>query len=234
MAVVILASKSPRRRELLAEAGYTFEVRPPRESAECGVSSGESAPQFVAQQAYQKAADVASRTDSGVVVGCDTVAECGGRILGKPADEADARRMLETLRGSDHRVWSGLCVWKVPGSRPDVRVAVTTLRMDWLSDDQIADYLASGGVEREGRRVRIPGSPRMGPRRGREQVQRGGAADGVAGRNALGHLSAHANGSPALSAVAGPYGNRLDKGFPGAPPAWLSLVSPQNRNSMIP
>ncbi len=144
MAVVILASKSPRRRELLAEAGYTFEVRPPRESAECGVSSGESAPQFVAQQAYQKAADVASRTDSGVVVGCDTVAECGGRILGKPADEADARRMLETLRGSDHRVWSGLCVWKVPGSRPDVRVAVTTLRMDWLSDDQIADYLASG------------------------------------------------------------------------------------------
>ncbi|MGO8748861.1 MAG: Maf family protein [Thermoguttaceae bacterium] len=144
---IILASGSPRRRELLAEAGYLFEVRRPRETAECGVCSAESPAELVARLAYQKTSDVATGVDSGIIVGCDTVAECHGRILGKPRDETDARQMLELLRGREHRVWSGLCVWKVPEGRPDVRVACTVLRMDVLSDAQIADYLASGAWE---------------------------------------------------------------------------------------
>ena len=141
---LILASRSPRRRELLSEAGYRFEVMEPAEEAECETSRGENAPQLVARLARQKAADVARRVDCGVIVGCDTVAECDGRILGKPADQPDARRMLETLRGREHRVLSGVCVWRKPGGEPIVRVEVTTVRLNPLTDSQIDEYLASG------------------------------------------------------------------------------------------
>ncbi len=141
---LILASRSPRRRELLSEAGYRFEVIPPGDEAEDDVSAGEDPAQLVARLAYQKAADVARRVEAGVIVACDTVAECGGRVLGKPADEADARRMLHALRGREHRVLSGLCLWRVPGGKPRVRVAITTLRLDPLADAEIDDYLASG------------------------------------------------------------------------------------------
>jgi septum formation protein len=145
--VLILASRSPRRRELLAEAGYRFEVRPPDDSAESGISGSESAAELVARLARQKAASVAGRVDRGWIVGCDTVAECEGEILGKPCDEASARRMLETLRGRRHRVFSGLCVWHQPAGKAKVEVEVTTLRMDPLSDAQIDEYLASGAWE---------------------------------------------------------------------------------------
>jgi septum formation protein len=146
-AKLILASRSPRRRELLAEAGYGFEVVVPSAAAECGVCSGEGPAELVARLAYQKAADVAGRIDRGLVLGCDTVAECQGRILGKPADRADARRMLQSLRGQEHRVWSGLCLWPVPGGKPQIQTAVTTLRMDPLAESQIEEYLAGGQWE---------------------------------------------------------------------------------------
>ena len=144
---LILASRSPRRRELLTAAGYQFAVVPPAESAECGLCSGENPAQLVARLAHQKAADVARRVDNAVILGCDTVAECNGQILGKPEDEAHARQMLEALRGREHRVFSGLCVWPVPNGEPLSRVATTTLRMDLLSDEQLDDYLASGQWE---------------------------------------------------------------------------------------
>jgi septum formation protein len=144
---LILASQSPRRRELLTAAGYRFEVVLPSESAECGVCSGENPAQLVARLACQKAADAAQRVSEGLVLGCDTVAECDGRILGKPRGEEDARQMLETLRGRDHRVFSGVCLWEVPGARRQVRVDVTRLRMDPLTDTEIEEYLASGAWE---------------------------------------------------------------------------------------
>jgi septum formation protein len=141
---LILASRSPRRRELLAEAGYAFEVFPPAESAECGICSGEGPAELVVRLAYQKAADVARHFPSGLILGCDTIAECGGQILGKPNDEEHARQMLEMLSGREHRVYSGLCLWKLPGREPRIRVAITRLRMDSLSGPQLDDYLASG------------------------------------------------------------------------------------------
>jgi septum formation protein len=144
---LILASRSPRRRELLTVAGYPLEVHPPSEAAECGVCSGETPSQFVARLAYQKAADVARRIGQGLILGCDTVAECQGQILGKPADEGHARTMLKTLSGREHRVLSGLCLWQLPGGEPAVRVAVTTLRMDQLTAEQLDEYLASGQWE---------------------------------------------------------------------------------------
>ena len=140
---LILASRSPRRRELLAEAGYRFDVCPPRHGIESALSAGEDPAELVARLAYQKAADVATRVSSGLILGCDTVAECDGRILGKPEDDQDARRMLETLRGRKHRVLSGVCLLRQPEGTSTVRVDATLLSMDRLSDLQIDEYVAS-------------------------------------------------------------------------------------------
>jgi septum formation protein len=151
---LILASGSPQRRRLLAEAGYVFEVRPPREHVECGICSSGGPAALVTELAMSKALDVAAQLKEGgasleptlVILACDTVAECGGEILGKPVDEAHARQMLELLRGSVHRVYSGVCTWRAfdAASSPDVRLALSELRMDAIADREIDDYLASG------------------------------------------------------------------------------------------
>ena len=147
MPKLILASRSPRRRELLSDAGYRFEVRAPAEASEDALGSGESPAGLVARLACQKAADVARQVPEGWIVGCDTVVECDGGILGKPSDREHARRMLRTLSGRLHRVLTGVCLWKRPGDERQVRVAVTTLRMDPLSAEQIEEYLAGGQWE---------------------------------------------------------------------------------------
>jgi septum formation protein len=144
---LILASSSPRRQQLLAEAGYPFVVVSPHDSAECGICSRETPPEMVARLAYQKGADVALRTESGMVVACDTVAECCGQILGKPKNVDHAREMLQLLSGREHRVYSGLCVWPRPGSEHHVQVDVTRLVMDSLTPSQLEDYLQTEAWE---------------------------------------------------------------------------------------
>jgi septum formation protein len=144
---LILASRSPRRRELLAEAGYDFQIDPPASPDECGVCSREGPPALVARLALEKAADVAQRHHQGIVVACDTIAECQGQKLGKPLDEGQARQMLRLLSGREHRVYSGLCLWPRPRGVPRVEVDVTVLRMDPLDEASLEDYLASGQWE---------------------------------------------------------------------------------------
>ena len=152
---LILASSSPRRRALLAEAGYRFEIVPPNEAAECGICSTGGPATLVVELAVSKALDVAAQLkhrhaldEHVVIIACDTVAECGGEVLGKPRDEDHARNMLERLRGSIHRVYSGLCVWRPQAEgeagKPDVRLATSELRMDAISDLELDEYLASG------------------------------------------------------------------------------------------
>jgi len=143
---LILASSSPRRRELMTEWGYRFTVVAPSDAAE-GESTAhvrESAQQLVSRLALQKARDVAGRVARGIVIGCDTVAECSGQILGKPNDREHARQMLVLLRGQEHHVYSGLCLWRRPDDVYNVQVAVTNLHMSPLSDDQLDAYLATG------------------------------------------------------------------------------------------
>ena len=144
---LILASQSPRRRQLLAEHGYDFVVITPHDSAECGVCSRETPPELVARLAYQKAADVARRVDAGLVIGCDTVAECMGQILGKPKNRDHAREMLRLLRGRTHHVYSGLCLWHRPDDQTHVQIAVSRLVMDSVSDQQLESYLDPGQWE---------------------------------------------------------------------------------------
>ena len=166
---LILASNSPRRRELLAEAGYEFTVVPPATDVECGVCSESGPSGLVTELAFRKAAAVARQIrdqqqrewppalPGPVILAADTVAECDGLILGKPRDEADARTMLKQLSGREHRVLTGVCLWPLALSLPSgedrsegaplVRVSATRLRMDSLSDRQLDEYLASGQWE---------------------------------------------------------------------------------------
>ena len=141
---LILASQSPRRRELLAAAGYHFETIPPSALAECGVCSRETPPEMVSRLAVQKAADVAAQIEQGIIIGCDTVAHCQGQILGKPQNREHARWMLELLRGRIHHVYSGLCLWRRPGNHRSVQVDVTRLEMESISDAALQEYLDSG------------------------------------------------------------------------------------------
>jgi len=138
---LILASSSPRRRQLLNEAGYDFGVIEPDPTAECGICSRETPPEMVARLAYQKAANVIGKVDLGLVVACDTVAECVGIILGKPENREHAREMLNRLRGKPHAVYSGLCVWDKQSAKRSVTVAVSRLRMDQIPDKDIEAYL---------------------------------------------------------------------------------------------
>ncbi len=126
------------------QAGYRFTVISPSETAECGVCSRETPPELVARLAYQKAHDVAQRVACGIVLGCDTVVECLGRILGKPTDREHARRTLTLLRGRTQHIYSGVCLWRRPDDQARVEVAVTRLRMDEVSDAELEAYLDTG------------------------------------------------------------------------------------------
>ncbi len=156
---LILGSGSPQRQRLMSEAGYRFDVVVPGEAAECGICSTGGPAALVAYLALRKAVDVAGRVgtheegkpgipEGCLIIACDTVAECGGAVLGKPNDIEHARSMLRQLSGTVHRVYSGLCLWphQIPQPiRPiETCVAVTELRMDRLADADLEEYLASG------------------------------------------------------------------------------------------
>ncbi|MDP7205510.1 MAG: nucleoside triphosphate pyrophosphatase [Pirellulaceae bacterium] len=140
---LVLASSSPRRRQLLSEAGYRFEVISPAADAEDGRLDAESAEQMVMRLARQKAADVARQLPTGIIIGCDTVALCKENVLGKPAHLQDARRMLQLMSGQKHRVLSGLCLWQRPSDRVICRSATTFLAMEKLEHRQLEEYLAT-------------------------------------------------------------------------------------------
>jgi septum formation protein len=149
---LILASGSPRRRQLLEEAGYDFTVVAPHEDVECGVCSENGPAGLVADLAYRKAKAVRQElkgreTAASILIAADTVAECNGFVLGKPRDEDHARGILRQLCGRAHRVLTGVCVWPFNRDEPLIRVAVTALVMDALTDAEIEDYLATGQWE---------------------------------------------------------------------------------------
>src|SRR5262249_33827261 len=110
---LILASGSVGRRYLLEKAGYTFEVTPSGvdEPNEAGFPSPRH---LVEHIAWLRAAAVAPRVDAGLVLAADTVGWIDGQPMGKPADEADARRILGALSGRAHELWTGVVLWRRP------------------------------------------------------------------------------------------------------------------------
>jgi len=151
----VLASASPRRRQLLAEAGFRFAVIAASATAEDAIRDGEVPSHYVARQARQKADDVAGLFRRGeiafgdaercpvIVIGCDTVAVCNDEILGKPQNIDDARRMLQLLGGRQHETLSGLCLIDAMSGKTFVDVERTVLFMHAMTDDVLEAYLTS-------------------------------------------------------------------------------------------
>lgn len=142
---IVLASASPRRRELLQALGLSFDVLPP---AIDEVRTGDPA-EAVLANARAKARAVAERMDpDALVLGVDTDVALDGRLLGKATAEPEARDHLESLSGRTHEVLSGLAILLLDpaGDRPEERTAVETSKVTFatLTDDQIDLYLASG------------------------------------------------------------------------------------------
>ncbi len=137
---LVLASASPRRRELLRQAGFVFEVRPA--DAEETPLPGEDAVALALRLARSKAQSVPAEPDV-VCLGADTVVfSPEGELLGKPADDADAARMLRQLAGGTHQVVTGVCA--TDGTRTEAAAALTYVTMQTLSEAELAAYLRSG------------------------------------------------------------------------------------------
>jgi septum formation protein len=138
---LILASASPRRRELLGRLGVEFEVAP---SDLDEVLEGAPSEETVATLALAKARAVAGRVGSGVVLGADTVVVLDGVALGKPRDAGDARAMLARLRGRAHAVITGVAVVDAGTGRAETTAVVTRVAMADVGDDVIDAYVGSG------------------------------------------------------------------------------------------
>jgi nucleoside triphosphate pyrophosphatase len=140
---LILASSSPRRQELLRNAGFEFEVRPSSIPEE--PHPGETPEAFVRRMAAEKALEVAAGSPAGsLVLGADTVVLVDAQILGKPANPEQAARMLSQLSGRSHRVLTGVCLVKAPDSIEARGESDTRVWLRPLEEAEIRDYVASG------------------------------------------------------------------------------------------
>lgn len=143
--MLILASSSPRRSELLQLAGLNFAVEPA--DIDERVQDGESPAKYVQRLAMEKAQAVWERhaaedREDLMVLGADTTVVCDGAILGKPADQAEARSMLEQLAGRTHQVLTGIAV--VSGRGLFSEVDITQVFFDLIGEQEMVRYLASG------------------------------------------------------------------------------------------
>src|ERR1700674_775699 len=138
--MLVLASASPRRQELLRSAGITFEVQPAH-IPEYPLP-GEAAKDCAERLAREKALAVARQRPHDIVLGADTVVVVDGQLLGKPSDAADAARMLRMLSGREHQVITGVCL--VVNGQPSVASKTTLVTVSEITDRDIADYVASG------------------------------------------------------------------------------------------
>ena len=138
---LILASTSPRRKELFALFGFSFNVIP----ADIDESQrfGESPPDYVLRLACEKAQKVAKET-VGLVLAADTIVVDGDELLGKPANEADAKRMLQQLRGRTHQVFTGIALVDTKTGDSYDDVCRTDVPMRAYSDAEIDAYIATG------------------------------------------------------------------------------------------
>lgn len=145
---LILASTSPRRRELLGGLGLPFEVVPSRFDEDSLPTTGLLPQEWVMRLADGKASEVAARTDGdAIMIGADTTVVLDGVYLNKPRDAEDARRMLRLLSGHTHQVYTGLCVLSTHNGLVSERAgdyAVTHVTFDEISDETIARYVATG------------------------------------------------------------------------------------------
>jgi len=137
---VVLASASPRRRELLSLLGIEFVIITP--DVDEAVLPGESPVELVERLADSKARCCAATDSEGLVIAADTVVLLDGQILGKPKDKEEARHMLSSLSGKFHEVWTGMAFAK--GDNSVIRSSMTRVEFSPLTDSTILKYIATG------------------------------------------------------------------------------------------
>jgi septum formation protein len=142
---LVLASGSPARKDLLHRAGFEFEVMPAHIVEPTDDDLGD-ARSYVHHVAWLKAQSVAGRIigEAGrptVVLAADTVGWLGARAIGKPADETDARRILRLLAGTEHELWTGVCLWARPGDIQFSWQEMSRVAMRAMTEPELTEYL---------------------------------------------------------------------------------------------
>lgn len=139
---LILGSASPARKALLEKAGYTFTVKPANidEPTHAGFPNPR---QLVQHISWLKAETVAPTVQEGIVLTADTVAWLDGQVIGKPEDEADARRILQLLGGREHELWTGVCLWRRPDNVQLIWQELSICHFTALTAEERDTYLAS-------------------------------------------------------------------------------------------
>jgi len=140
----VLASASPRRRGLLTEAGYDFEVVVPAVNESAFAREGVGAEQYAERLALAKALSVAERFGDSLVLGADTVADFAGEIIGKPADSKEAEEITLKLFSTPHRVVTGVAIVRLSDGTELCESDSTTVYPRKLTPEQIAEHLKSG------------------------------------------------------------------------------------------
>lgn len=139
---VVLASSSPRRRELLEKSGLKFTVDPTEMDEKL---EGEVSPEELARSiSLEKASAAAHRHPDSIIIAADTFGVLDGRLLGKPADASDARRMLTSLSGKCHEVLTGFTIMDSTSQKTVSRVVRTRVYFKVLSSEQIDQYVETG------------------------------------------------------------------------------------------
>jgi len=141
---IALASTSPRRRQLLAEAGIDFTVAAPRVDESAFAASGISARAYAEQLALAKARSVAPAYPDRLVVGADTVVDAGGEIIGKPADEKDAERIIRRLFSAPHKVITAVAIVRPATGTEMVESDTTVVYPRKLTDQQLRWHIRGG------------------------------------------------------------------------------------------
>jgi septum formation protein len=140
--VLILASASPRRADLLREAGIEVEIQPAAVNED--VEPGEAPEVYVCRVAEAKARAISRRMPGRFVLAADTAVVVEGQIVGKPASDEDAARMLRSLSGRSHLVISGVCLMKDGEAAVQTEVETSVVEFADLSPAEIAWYVSSG------------------------------------------------------------------------------------------
>jgi len=139
---LILASKSPRRYELLKQMGFDFEVIPSRVAED--FIQGESPQEHVLRLAEAKALEIGSQHPAQWVIGADTVVYVDGIILGKPKNRNEAMGMLQRLNGKEHSVVTGISVHHIEEKKGDLEAVQTTVKIKNLTPVEMEWYVQSG------------------------------------------------------------------------------------------
>lgn len=143
MAEFVLASASPRRKEILQILNLDFDVIK-SEVDESGIDSSLEPSLYVQELALLKGADVAKRLENKIVISADTIVYHDGRVLGKPADKEDAFKMLSSLSGKEHTVYTGICIMRTKDAFTVCEPCATKVKFKKLTPEKIRAYINTG------------------------------------------------------------------------------------------